>query len=823
MAGSTTDSEHNQVLPLTVHAEWHSDDIMPRNGNLKTAYHLTEKDFQLTDAAEPPAFKARHTMCIPVKRNTLAPPPLPEITYPSLRIHVEVLEDQSRSLNFRIEGLQGKDVIVTVQNIYGVANDPEVADSHHYRLDGGIQVLKPDKVDVHTSPPVAAKPKVADSHPPPQFKGKLEKLRVGTLFAGLGCDIEVRKEEVAKFLDFAGPLRARLNENLLDFQVEIAYKPKNMVDTNDFAVLKGRSKNLVFLYRRKTIVFLPGVLGSRFEVQAKDGTKAAYPDYLFRAGRMECDSEGNPLLPAAKPELFECGLMKYAVEKLATAAAAGPLMFFGPEWWQRAWQLACAAGAKAGEMAPNWCVKVYDVFEQLHKARVKKLPRLPDLLLYEVRIFAYDWRCDLTESANTMFDRLLTLRHDLSLMPDSDDQIALFGHSTGGLIIRWLMTKLNLPNMVSHFFFCDVPFRGAPKALGVFLTGCDPPGGKPMVDIIDKNSMRNVASNMPILYHLAPSNSFPSPVAGGDWVHGTLTREEEKASLMSSAVETGIYFPRPAVKKAPWLYTECEALAEGCESWGKFVDELTVRMAAREAFTRVGGWYAAKFFYWAPQEILDRSLILQIEARLPELWKEFSAGKMTGRRFIEAWIEQTEPWNKKLADNARVFHEKSEDAARSGAWAEKAYIFYSNTKDGKKKPTTNKIKITGPPRGEPLGHSHPGFPDGGWDWVDRLPPGPSDDQKGRTVEQWADLGRVYGKYKWLLSAETTAGDSTVPISSQLGFGGKANVFQPLIKGPEHTDAPNSDWLCERVIDVLLGENVKRYLTNADTKNGLELP
>ena len=73
------------------------------------------------------------------------------------------------------------------------------------------------------------------------------------------------------------------------------------------------------------------------------------------------------------------------------------------------------------------------------------------------------------------------------------------------------------------------------------------------------------------------------------------------------------------------------------------------------------------------------------------------------------------------------------------------------------------------------------------------------------------------QYLWELSAErSTAGDATVPVCSQLGVGIKANVFKPLPGHPKHMDAPNSQWLWNRIIDVLQGAEVKNALVNADT-------
>jgi len=163
------------------------------------------------------------------------------------------------------------------------------------------------------------------------------------------------------------------------------------------------------------------------------------------------------------------------------------------------------------------------------------------------------------------------------------------------------------------------------------------------------------------------------------------------------------------------------------------------------------------------------------------------------------------------AGRAKDFHHASEKIAASGAWASKAYIFYSTGHL-----TTQRINIGLREEQEwntfdmfnhlQYGTARPAQ----WSGSGKN----ADDEKEHWVdyEQWVvDDGRAYKKI-WRLSAtRDTNGDGTVPLSSQLGFGGPINVFRRLPGSPEHVPAPNSEWLWERVIDVLLGYDVTKHL------------
>jgi len=95
-------------------------------------------------------------------------------TFPKLRIEIQLLEEFKKSLNFKVPSLAGAEVKIEISNNWS----------------------------------------------PFGFSSRLE-FPSGKLTADLGCDVEVDADTVKKFLDPSGPMRARLNENLLSFVIEI--------------------------------------------------------------------------------------------------------------------------------------------------------------------------------------------------------------------------------------------------------------------------------------------------------------------------------------------------------------------------------------------------------------------------------------------------------------------------------------------------------------------------------------------------------------------------------------------------------------------------
>ncbi|MDP3000154.1 MAG: hypothetical protein Q8N47_21905, partial [Bryobacterales bacterium] len=251
------------------------------------------------------------------------------------------------------------------------------------------------------------------------------------------CEVTVDPKTVERWLDPKGLFKARFNENLFDFNWET---PNIRVDGK---ALSGSSVNRAYLYRKKTIVFLPGVFGSEIDVDVGGRSVDAFPNFLrddptpavdimftgpVGAARtaydaanqsvaiLECDSAGMPLVEARDPS------------KLLHVLWIG-----------------------------------YDTADCFQEAQRKRLGDIPphDVLLHELRPWAYDWRLDLASTAQALMTRIKELVEcTLSKRADTDDQVAVAGHSTGGVIIRYMLGLGGAEACISHAFFMNVPFRG---------------------------------------------------------------------------------------------------------------------------------------------------------------------------------------------------------------------------------------------------------------------------------------------------------------------------------------------------------------------------
>ena len=145
------------------------------------------------------------------------------------------------------------------------------------------------------------------------------------------CEVTVDPGTVERWLDPKGPFKARFNENLFDFKWET---PNIRVEGE---ALSGSSRNRAYLYRKKTIIFLPGVFGSSLKVEVGGRLVEAYPnfyrddpnfspeqpagstfcpptidncdqpelpDFSQSVTILECNSAGEPLVEAPEPKLL---------------------------------------------------------------------------------------------------------------------------------------------------------------------------------------------------------------------------------------------------------------------------------------------------------------------------------------------------------------------------------------------------------------------------------------------------------------------------------------------------------------------------------------
>jgi hypothetical protein len=584
----------------------------------------------------------------------------------------------------------------------------------------------------------------------------------GKLDGGGECNVDIPASQVADWLDPEKPLGGCVNEVLIDCSFQIPDV------TSEGKPIAGQSENRVYLYRRKAIVFLPGVFGSSVNVTLADGSVHGFPSFIKdkTVGELECDENGEPLIEANPPTLVEL----WALKKLKK--------------------------------------NVYDIENACEDARREHYPQLDKHFgNVQMVLHCYDWRLDLTEAAEKLATDLRGLCAELRKRADFDDQVAVAGHSTGGLIIRRALGCDGMDDHISHAFFLNVPFRGAPKAMGVLLTGQDPPGGDPMVPIVDADSLRNVALSMPIVYHLAPATAYGERVAISPTRPASASADvsKDKRAFVGAAIECGIRSPPTFVKKG-LAAAEASAIAADSDRWHEFWNEAAEYRRAEAAYklTFPDGWPA--YDGWLDQETSRADNQRQADARV--------AGG----------------WSDGLAKTAQDFHDASEKIASGAKWKDRAFVFYSvhpqlrttlrvtvEEDESAKRHVTSAYNLTGVVNGVFLSGKQrtarpknltQSFAVKGAIGYAGTSPLVMSYQWSLTQPQRGILERA-----WKLWAECVpaAGDGTVPTQSLLGFGGDCTVFKQLEYcddladgGMAHVPAPNHPDVWRRIHRAMQG-------------------
>jgi hypothetical protein len=633
---------------------------------------------------------------------------------------------------------------------------PQLTGNNQVKIWAGTSV-EVEVVNVLTLPPPGS------SEPKVTLQGKLD--------ANLSCEIEVKASDVTSWLKDGSALKALVNENLLDFRFKL-----NGVSDGGKPVV-GQSRNRLFLYCRKTIVFLPGLFGSQLHVTLADGTALGYPmfwksghfDWALlnkdqTAGVLECDENGLPLLSFPNLSLLMLHSFHYLPHVLP----------FVPQ-------------------------DVIDPFGACHEARMTILPHVPpEFQLFTLTIYPYDWRTDLTDAAARLNQHLLDLKTKrLTPAPDTDDQVAVIGHSTGGVVIRRALGPIadadcldpgikngNHPeadSLISLAFFLSVPFSGAPKALPVLMTGLQEPEGKRMIPMLVPETLFAISLVMPIVYHLATTEDYAyrpasSPSRNFKATDYKKDHEADKASFVTDALDAGL-MPRPWFVKASVADPDLRRrLAIGADDWHKLVRELAERTNGLSLIQATNNsWTATN---WFTTEIQRRGLQYQYDAR-----------RMGG-------------WNATLAGRARDFHQKSLSAI-AGVWKQRSAIFFGIAEE----PTfrqinlskSNDIKHSGGVLGvlhdrrvivqDIASVSQPTYQHVDWH---------SDDKTVQfmggieTFSQWSVKGDQVTETPWTLEwvKQAFAGDGTVPSDSQLAEATNVAKLIPIAdyeKSPKHMD------------------------------------
>ncbi|MES2938749.1 MAG: hypothetical protein V4864_13770 [Pseudomonadota bacterium] len=312
-----------------------------------------------------------------------------------------------------------------------------------------------------------------------------------TRYQPLGTD--GRADLVLYVGDMLKALAAPLNKNFIEASVEFCYRGR---------IARASTADVLHIVRDKVIVFLPGVMGSRIQVSSLGVDTWAYPVFHLNpiggASLLKTDKQGVPERDATRLSLF------------------------------RSYNLAPFGSIPGLDLAT-----VYDLDTAMDAARLRVgLPRLlvggstTPFVYHHILPWPYDWRLKLRDHVQALVtgQATATPAFDDYASPPSvqqildqwvptlgaqarfvDGKVALAGHSTGGLVIRSALTGPHaaaLQSRVGHAYFINTPFRGAPKAYYSYLTG------KMIEAFIAADKLREMAPDMPIVYHLAPANGY---------------------------------------------------------------------------------------------------------------------------------------------------------------------------------------------------------------------------------------------------------------------------------------------------------------------------
>ncbi len=311
------------------------------------------------------------------------------------------------------------------------------------------------------------------------------------------------------------------------------------------------SSNLLLPLVQHSLFFLPGVLGSRISVSSHEGRVVECFPTLSLLGDLEldllaCDPQGKPYREALRAKLT---LLDHIFVPL------GPLKVY-----------AVRALVQAEERRAFPAV-------YLDAGRTR---RMRHILYNDV---PYDWRLDIASSHREIAARIRALydfqKGAVEHHPFLADQVALAGHSTGGVVMRGLMTTDNaLRGLVGPCFFLNVPQLGAPKAEYVFLTG---DMGVPL--FTNKDAFRQIAPDMPIVYYLSPGRAYGER-SGQDWSPaGRERRVRHACGLLSYDTAKRALFGRPGYKDEPGLRFNrglAEAADRYCDETGRAAKSLDV-------------------------------------------------------------------------------------------------------------------------------------------------------------------------------------------------------------------------------------------------------
>ncbi len=235
----------------------------------------------------------------------------------------------------------------------------------------------------------------------------------------------------------------------------------------------------------------------------------------------------------------------------------------------------------------------------------------------EWKAFPYDWRknvLDIVTGGIVYEDRVINLKEEIESLAATSDtgKVTLIAHSNGGLVVKALMRKLEAEGkgvLVDKIILVAVPQLGTPDAVKAILHGMSIGFGM----VLDAQSARTLAANMPGVYGLLPSNRYfdvisdpvisfdPSVDAVNNFVDrygGEVTTKAELDDFLRGAdgrVQPSVLnLNAPSVANAS-LLAQAGVLHDGIDTWTSPEGVELVQIAGWGINTIKGIRYVGKF------------------------------------------------------------------------------------------------------------------------------------------------------------------------------------------------------------------------------------
>lgn len=117
----------------------------------------------------------------------------------------------------------------------------------------------------------------------------------------------------------------------------------------------------------------------------------------------------------------------------------------------------------------------------------------------DIFTFPYDWRYGVSvENIALLKQKIIDIKNITG-----SDKVDVVAHSTGGLLVKKYVIDNSANHRIDKAVFVGVPSAGAPQAVKMLLQGANMG-----IPFLDSARMKQIATNMPVVYDLSPSEEY---------------------------------------------------------------------------------------------------------------------------------------------------------------------------------------------------------------------------------------------------------------------------------------------------------------------------